>query len=442
MIRNRFIFLFSIALIISAFSSCNNKIITVSPEAVVLGADGAGKYLTVDAPGDWVATSSADWLKLGMSSGKEGVSSVYVYADKTTSVRSAVLTFSSMGNSSMVSVSQSDGSASQGGGEQGGEQGGGGGTAVAGTYSFDFNAMGYSDQAEVPTVSKDGITISFEKGQASTPAKWFSVSDGVGGVRVYAKSSFTVASSKKITKIEFVFGTETQDKSGITSSPAGYSEPTWTGSAGSVTFTVDSEGKHRRIAKITVTLSSDDSGVNPGGGGGEQGGGQGGQGGQGGEQGGGSGSGSFTDVLNAAFTGASSNTYIDWSGKKGSASAAVYAGNNASQYGAIQLRSKNDNSGIVSTTSGGKLSKIVLTWNSKSGEVGNTAARAVQVYGSTTAYSSPSDLYNSSKQGTLLGTITYGQGTELSVSGNYSYVGLRSKENALYLDEIKITWTK
>ena len=84
----------------------------------------------------------------------------------------------------------------------------------------------------------------------------------------------------------------------------------------------------------------------------------------------------------------------------------------------------------------------MLTWNSKSGEVGNTAARAVQVYGSTTAYSSPSDLYNSSKQGTLLGTITYGQGTELSVSGNYSYVGLRSKENALYLDEIKITWTK
>ena len=116
MIRNRFIFLISIALIISAFSSCNNnKIITVAPEAVVLGADGAGKYLTVEAPGEWVATSSADWVKLGINSGKEGVSSVYVYADKTTSARSAVLTFSSLGKSSMVSVSQTDGFAPQGG---------------------------------------------------------------------------------------------------------------------------------------------------------------------------------------------------------------------------------------------------------------------------------------------------------------------------------------
>ena len=431
MIRNRFISLLSIALIISAFSSCNNnKIITVTPEAVVLGADGAGKYLTVDAPGDWVATSSADWVKLGMNSGK-GVSSVYVYADKTTSARSGVLTFSSMGKSSMVSVSQTDGSASQGG-EQGGQGQGeqGGGAASAGTYTFDFNAMGYKDQDEVPTVSKDGITISFEKGQASTPAKWYSVSDGVGGVRVYAKSTFSVASSKKITKIEFTFGTETQDKSGISSSPAGYTEPSWTGSAGSVTFTVDSEGKHRRIAKIAVTLSSEDSGVNPGGG-------------QGGEQGGGttppSGS-TLTDVLNGAFTGASSSTYIDWSGKKGSASSAVYAGNSAGQYNSVQLRSKNDNSGIITTASGGTLTSVEVKWNSNNSD--KPSPRVLNVYGKNSAYSATTDLYDSSKQGTLLGSITCGSSTSLTISGNYTYVALRSAENALYLDEIKITWTK
>lgn len=445
MFRNRFIFLLSIALIISAFSSCNNnKIITVAPEAVVLGADGAGKYLTVEAPGEWVATSSADWVKLGINSGKEGVSSVYVYADKTTSARSAVLTFSSLGKSSMVSVSQTDGSAPQGGeqGGQGGQGEQGGGAASAGTYTFDFNAMGFSDQAEVPTVSKDGITISFEKGQASTPAKWYSVSDGVGGVRVYAKSTFSVASSKKITKIEFTFGTETQDKSGISSSPAGYTEPSWTGSAGSVTFTVDSEGKHRRIAKIAVTLSSEDSGVNPGGGQG-QGGEQGGQGGQGGEQGGGttppSGS-TLTDVLNGAFTGASSSTYIDWSGKKGSASSAVYAGNSAGQYNSVQLRSKNDNSGIITTASGGTLTSVEVKWNSNNSD--KPSPRVLNVYGKNSAYSATTDLYDSSKQGTLLGSITCGSSTSLTVSGNYTYVALRSAENALYLDEIKITWTK
>ena len=149
----------------------------------------------------------------------------------------------------------------------------------------------------------------------------------------------------------------------------------------------------------------------------------------------------FTDVLNASFTGALGNQYIDWSGKKGSGSAAVYAGNNASQYGAIQLRSKNNNCGIVSTTSGGILSKVGLKWNSQSGEVGNTGPRVVQIYGSNTAYTSPSDLYDSGKQGTKIGELTYGQATELSVSGNYSYVGLRSKEYALFLDEIIITWT-
>ena len=441
MFRNRFIFLISIALIISAFSSCNNnKIITVAPEAVVLGADGTGKYLTVEAPGEWVATSSADWVKLGINSGKEGVSSVYVYADKTTSARSAVLTFSSLGKSSMVSVSQTDGSAPQGGeqGGQGGQGEQGGGAASAGTYTFDFNAMGFSDQQDVPNQSKDGISISFDQAAASVPARWFSVKDGVGGVRVYAKSNFSVASSKKILKIAFTFGTQDKDNE-ITADCGTYSEPEWTGNSGKVVFSVSGTSGHRRIAKIAVTLSSEDSGVNPGGGQG-QGGEQGGQGGeQGGEQGGGTGSGTFTDVLNVAFIGVSGTDYQDWLGKKGSASSAVYAGHTAggsSGNESIQMRTK-DNSGIISTTSGGKLTRVEVKWNS------NTySPRALDVYGNTSPYSSPADLFDSGKQGTLLGSIEYGKSTSITVSGNYAYVGLRSKENALYLDEIKITWTK
>ena len=247
----------------------------------------------------------------------------------------------------------------------------------------------------------------------------------------------TVSSAKKILKIVLTFGEN--DKTNVISvTPGTYSEPTWTGDAGKVVFTVEGNSGHRRIAKLAVTLSGEDSGENPGGGnqpgGDEPGGGE--------QPGGDTPAGVLTDVLNAAFTGATSNQYIDWSGKKGSASSAVYAGNSASQYEAIQMRSKNNNSGIVSTTSGGALKKVSVVWNAKSGEVGNTAARAVQVYGSNAAYSSPSDLYDSAKQGTLLGTITYGQGTEVTVSGNYAYVGLRSKENALYLDKVEITWNK
>lgn len=444
MFRKNILFLL-FPLLAGVFFSCTDSALTVTPETVLIDANGNGQYVTVDAPGDWSAVTSADWVQLGMKAGN-GKNSVYVYAHATTASRSAVVTFTCMDQKTMVSVTQAGPGGEQGGGGgeggQGGQGGGqGGGSATAGTYTIDFNSMGYSDQTVVPSVTKDGISVSFEKGQASTPATWFSVKDGVGGVRVYAKSTFTVASSKKITKIELTFGTETQDKCGITSSPAGYTEPTWTGSAGSVTFTVDSEGKHRRIAKITVTLSSDDSGVNPGGGGGEQGGGQGG--GQG--EGGGSGSGTFVDILNVGFTGgAGSTTYNDWSGKKGSASSAVYAGHTAGgpkDNEAIQMRVSDNLSGIVSTTSGGKLTKVSLTWNAKSGDVGDSGVRVVQVYGSTTAYTSASDLYASGKQGKLIGELSYGQ-TDLAVSDNYTYVGLRSKKNALYLDEIKITWTK
>ena len=147
----------------------------------------------------------------------------------------------------------------------------------------------------------------------------------------------------------------------------------------------------------------------------------------------------IVDVLDRAFTGVSSgNSYADWSGKIG-ASGAVYAGNSAGGNEAIQLRSSGNNSGIVTTTSGGKVKKFVLVWQ------GNTAkARTVYFYGSNTAYTSPSELYDESTQGTLLGSLTYDPDArepyELVVEGDYNYIGLRSYSGALYLTEIDITW--
>ena len=98
------------------------------------------------------------------------------------------------------------------------------------------------------------------------------------------------------------------------------------------------------------------------------------------------------------------------------------------------MRSK-DNSGIVTTTSGGHVAKVTVTWESHT-----AAGRTLDVYGKNSAYSSVADLYDSEKQGTLLGSIVNGTSTSLVISGDYTFVGLRSNDSAMYLSEIQIEW--
>ena len=142
-----------------------------------------------------------------------------------------------------------------------------------------------------------------------------------------------------------------------------------------------------------------------------------------------------TDVLtNKTFT-ATSSTYTDFSGKTAS-STAVYAGNSATSYDAIQLRSKNSNSGIVTTASGGKAVSVTVTWDSKT-----NAARKLDIYGKNSAYTSAANLYSSSTRGTLLGSLQYSDTPNtLTIEGDYEYIGIRSNSDALYADEIKIVW--
>ena len=140
------------------------------------------------------------------------------------------------------------------------------------------------------------------------------------------------------------------------------------------------------------------------------------------------------DVLNRALTGVTGTNYTSWSNKT-SVSDAVYAGQSAGGNEAIQLRSKNSNSGIVTTTSGGLVKKVSVEWNSNT-----SAGRTLNVYGSSTAYTNPADLYESTKQGTLIGTIVCGSSYELVIDGDYEYVGMRSASDAMYIDEIKVSW--
>lgn len=142
------------------------------------------------------------------------------------------------------------------------------------------------------------------------------------------------------------------------------------------------------------------------------------------------------DRLTADMFPATGTTYVDFSGKT-APSGAVYAGNSATSYEAIQLRSKNNNSGIVTTTSGGKVTKIVLEWNTNT-----KSGRTIDVYGKKLAYNSAEDLYSSSSatQGTLIGSITCGTSTTLEITGDYEYIGLRSNKDPLYLNSVAITW--
>jgi len=125
--------------------------------------------------------------------------------------------------------------------------------------------------------------------------------------------------------------------------------------------------------------------------------------------------------------------YGNWSGKRDQSSAR-YAGNSTTgTNGDIQMRAS-DNSGIVTTTSGGYARKITVAWS------GSNNGKVIDIYGKNTTYSSAADLYDNSKKGTKIGSIS-NPATELTITGDYAYIGLRSNSGALYLSEIDIDWT-
>ena len=152
-----------------------------------------------------------------------------------------------------------------------------------------------------------------------------------------------------------------------------------------------------------------------------------------------------TDVLTTDGLGITGSGYKDFSGKSFT-SEAVYAGNamratknSKTGYagGGIQLRNKS-NTGIVTTTSGGAIVKVAMHFDYPS-DSDNEKGRTVTIYGSNTPYNSSADLYGDNK-GDVLGTLSSGvEDGEITVNGNYAYVGIHA-DGAVYLREISITW--
>lgn len=144
------------------------------------------------------------------------------------------------------------------------------------------------------------------------------------------------------------------------------------------------------------------------------------------------------DEITYDFVGVTSTSYTEWSDKTGT-SGVVYAGKTAggtSTNHCVQMRSSGSDCGIVTTTSAGNVTKVTVEWNSAT-----PSDRTLNIYGKNTAYSAASNLYDSSEQGELLGTIVCGTSTELEISGEYAYIGIRSSNNALYCDKITISWS-
>lgn len=138
----------------------------------------------------------------------------------------------------------------------------------------------------------------------------------------------------------------------------------------------------------------------------------------------------ISDTLTADDLAATGTSYTAFSNVKKDTET-VYAGNSATDHGAIQLRSSKSSSGIVMTSSVSKAVGIELTFNSST-----TSGRVVSVYGQSTAYSSASELYGGSSP---IAEIAYSDGAKnqlIVFDQPYDYIGIRSKSGALYLDEV------
>ena len=114
------------------------------------------------------------------------------------------------------------------------------------TVTFDFS----TNPGAVSGIKNGEITVSFDKSTGTTPPKWYAKNGGE--MRAYAKNTITVSSGKEIKKIEFSFN-KGEDKNDITSTPTGFTSPTWTGKSESVVFKIGGASGHRRVKTIKVT---------------------------------------------------------------------------------------------------------------------------------------------------------------------------------------------
>lgn len=127
-------------------------------------------------------------------------------------------------------------------------------------------------------------------------------------------------------------------------------------------------------------------------------------------------------------------TYQAWPAEVSGANA-KYIGYSTGGTEKIQMRTNDNASGIVSTSTGGLISKVKVTWQTSTG-------RTLDIYGYDKPYTAASELYGTGSKGTKIGSIVYGTSTQFTYTGDtkYPYVGVRSSSGALYLTDITFEW--
>lgn len=115
--------------------------------------------------------------------------------------------------------------------------------AVEKTVTFDFS----TNPGAVSGIKNGEITVSFKT--PGVPPVWKG-----GEIRAYAKNTITVSSAKKIKAIKFTFNKDDGNK--ITSTPTGFTDPTWTGESESVVFKIGGKSGHRKVKTIEVTYDA------------------------------------------------------------------------------------------------------------------------------------------------------------------------------------------
>lgn len=119
--------------------------------------------------------------------------------------------------------------------------------------SVTFSEKGYTNGEEISSYTGSYFSVTFDNGTNSQNApKYYSTGSAI---RVYGGNTFTVSSDNTITDITLTFSSG-EGTNAIAANVGTYSNNTWTGSANSVTFTVQGATGHRRIAKIAVTYTT------------------------------------------------------------------------------------------------------------------------------------------------------------------------------------------
>ena len=161
-------------------------------------------------------------------------------------------------------VSHESGSGEQGE-EQGGEQGGqGSGSEVSGnTETITFSGYKFTNASSLTTVNGENVTLTFAGGTNTKNApKYY---DAGTSARMYGGNTLTISSSKKITKIEFVFAPDyTNNQTGEVSNyqataacfaEGSFANDVWTGSSNSVVLTNNKENNAQvRIVSLKITF--------------------------------------------------------------------------------------------------------------------------------------------------------------------------------------------